>query len=120
MSLSIRIFATLSALILIQGNLFADQWVGHDKVAHFAAGLAVSSATFALLEGYRPGMSPLGKSGISFGSAIGVSLLKEALDLVFNTGEPSYKDLTWGIVGGILGSALILGFDVLLLHSGSR
>lgn len=88
-----------------------DPWLGPDKTLHFSVSAVISSSGYgvaAALEQDRP-------LRLVVGGALGVSagVAKELADLA-GLGHPSWRDLTWDLMG--VATGLLLGFaiDVLL------
>jgi uncharacterized protein YfiM (DUF2279 family) len=93
-----------------------DSWTSADKISHFAYSAAMSSAAVK-------------SHGHVVGAAISLAsgAVKELIDLS-GTGTPSFKDMTWNVVGVVTGAVLPDGFLVvpmnyrngfLLTYSGS-
>ena len=89
----------------------ADNWMGPDKVAHIGVTAGLTSGTYGLLCVYKPDMDMGHRALWAVTAGLGAGLFKEGLDLVFNTGEPSYKDLTMDVVGTATGLIIMLIFD---------
>jgi len=112
-----KLLAVFIVLIPAGNQAFADPWTGRDKAAHFAAGMGISALSAGLIEGWT-GYDRWKTFGISVSAGAGVSLFKEGADLVFNTGDPSYKDLLWGIAGSLVGSLIVIGIETVLTQQG--
>ncbi len=97
--------------VLIAGPAWADHWTGPDKMAHIGVTAGLTAGTYGLLYAYKPGMDMGHRALWAVTAGLGAGLLKEGLDLVFNTGEPSYKDLTMDAVGTATGLIFMLIFD---------
>jgi putative lipoprotein len=86
----------------------ADPWFGRDKVLHFeaAGSLAiVGYAGTAMISTDRPLRAAAGAAlGIGAGAA------KEIWDLDGH-GDPSWRDLTWDVVGATTGVLVAAAFD---------
>ena len=89
----------------------ADSWTGGDKALHFSAGFGLG------VGGYAIGAAGLDERlvGVAFGVMLAAALggAKEGLDAA-GLGEPSVKDFTWTVLGGLLGSGVSVTFDAAL------
>jgi putative lipoprotein len=89
-----------------------DPWLGPDKALHFgvSAGLAAGGYAGAALvfEDEPPRLL------VGGGLALAVGLGKELLDLA-GAGNPSWKDLTWDVLGAATGLALAWAVDHFLI-----
>jgi putative lipoprotein len=85
----------------------SDPWWGPDKVLHFGATAALATGGYAtgalLFEGELP------RFALGAGLGLGAGVAKELWDLS-GRGDPSWKDLTWDVVGtgtGLLASWVV-------------
>jgi putative lipoprotein len=81
-----------------------DPWLGRDKALHFGVSAALAAGGYAagaaLFDG---GYGPPIATGTAV--ALGAGIAKESLDLA-GYGDPSWKDLTWDVVGTAVGVGL--------------
>lgn len=84
-----------------------DDWFGPDKALHFAASVNLS------LTGYAAGMRLTDDRGwrlaTSLGLSLGAGITKEIVDL--GAGDPSWRDLTWDLVGAAVGALTAWAID---------
>ena len=99
------------ALLLIAVPVRADKWTGPDKAAHVGVTAGLTAGVYGVLCAYKPKMDMGHRALWSATAGLSAGLLKEGLDLFFNTGEPSYKDLTMDVVGTATGLIFMLIFD---------
>lgn len=102
------------ALLLTALPVRADKWTGPDKVAHVGVTAGLTAGVYGILYAYKPDMDMGHRVLWSATAGLSAGLLKEGMDLVFNTGEPSYKDLTMDVVGTATGLIFMLIFDFAL------
>jgi putative lipoprotein len=78
----------------------ADPWLGRDKALHFgaSAGLALGAYGTTALITTDPGH----RLGVATGVALGAGIAKEVADR-YTGGDPSWRDLTWDVVGTATG-----------------
>ena len=103
----------VSVVTIVTSPVYADKWTGKDKVLHIAASSGLTIGSYGLLRAYS-GYNMGRRTAIAGAVGLGAGLLKEGLDMIFNTGEPSYKDLTMDVIGTATGLIFIVIFDVLL------
>jgi putative lipoprotein len=88
-----------------------DPWFGKDKALHFAA-----SGTIAV-GGYTLGAFVFDARGhaliLGASLALTAGIAKEALDLT-GFGDPSWRDLTWDVIGTVSGVAFAWAVDLLV------
>ena len=101
-------------LLIIAIPVKADRWTGPDKVAHVGVTAGLTAGVYGILYAYKPNMDMGHLALWSATAGLSAGLLKEGLDLVFNTGEPSYKDLTMDVVGTATGLIFMVIFDFAL------
>jgi putative lipoprotein len=86
-----------------------DPWFGRDKALHFGVSTAIAGT------GY--GLSSLGTQDIririAFGAGAGIlaGAAKELLDLS-GTGDPSWKDFAWDVIGTAVGVGIAISIDL--------
>ena len=105
------IFVLTAGLFFANGIAMADKWTGPDKVAHIGVTAGLTAGTYGLLIGFKPGMDMGHRALWAVTAGFGAGLFKEGLDLAFNTGQPSYKDLTMDLVGTATGLVFMLIMD---------
>jgi putative lipoprotein len=92
-----------------------DPWFGRDKLYHFGATALISAG------GYGVGKLAFGgyAAPAIFGSslALAAGATKELLDMA-GFGDPSWRDITWDVIGTAVGTGLCLSIDA-LVHRGS-
>lgn len=108
----------LAAMVAVPATARAenDPWFSRDKALHFGvSGLIASNGYFAtrLADGNR-GLA----LGIGAGTAIVIGVGKELYDLT-GRGDPSWKDLSWDLVGTGTGLLVAWAFDRLVLGEGA-
>ena len=81
-----------------------DTWFGPGKSQHFAAGFVIGavSSTLAGHTGWTPGSSV----AVGLGAVVVAGAAKETIDLKVTKTCWSWKDLTWELLGGAVGTAL--------------
>ncbi len=101
-------FATTLAFAAPASAADPDPWFGTDKLLHFgvSAGLAGLSYGGASLLWDDVGL----RLGVGASVAVTAGVAKELLDLA-GMGTPSWKDLTWDLLGTAVGLALAFTFD---------
>ena len=88
-----------------------DSWTGDDKLLHFSASAVLAGLGYgvsSLFVSPRPARAATGA-----GAALTFGVGKELYDLS-GYGTPSWRDLTWDVVGTGVGTAIALGVDLLL------
>lgn len=90
-----------------------DPWLSTDKALHFgvSAGLAGLSYGGAALLWDDTGL----RLGVGASVALTAGVAKELWDLAGN-GTPSWKDLTWDLIGTAVGLGLAFGIDWLFFR----
>jgi len=89
-----------------------DPWFGKDKPLHFGASAALAAGGYAgsaLVYDDEPHRLLLGG-----GLALTAGVAKELYDLT-GAGDPSWKDLTWDVLGTAAGLAVTWAIDHFLL-----
>ena len=81
-----------------------DAWFGPDKARHFAASFAIGAAA-STLAGHA-GWSPAGSAALGLGAVATAGAVKETADLNISKTCWSWKDLTWDLIGGAVGTAM--------------
>lgn len=92
-----------------------DPWLGPDKLLHFGASALIAAGGYgvgkATIGGYA-GPAILGSS-----LALAAGATKEILDLA-GLGHPSWRDVTWDVIGTAAATGLCLTIDA-LVHRGA-
>lgn len=90
-----------------------DPWFGHDKALHFGATSALSAG------GYTAGRFVFEDRttalAVGAGIAMGAGIAKELADLA-GAGDPSWRDMTWNVIGTLTGLAFAWTLDKLIEH----
>ena len=96
---------------LISFNVYCqDSWqFSADKQKHFIAGAVPSLVASSVISNINQD-NPKYLKGFIIGASVGsgLNLAKEGFDLL-GFGTPSYQDLTYGVLGSIVGSAVGVG-----------
>jgi putative lipoprotein len=92
-----------------------DPWFGRDKLLHFGVSAAIAAGGYGLGKATIGGYAGPAILGSSLSLAAGAT--KELIDLA-GYGDPSWRDLTWDVVGAAVGTGLCLGIDA-IVHAGS-
>ena len=83
-----------------------DPWFGRDKAEHFAGSAVLAGV--ATLVAANQGLSDGEAAGPALGVTLVVGLGKEAYDANVKKTFWSWRDLTWGVAGGLTGYGLAL------------
>jgi putative lipoprotein len=88
-----------------------DPWFGRDKALHFAAtaSLAVAGYGGAALKT----SDPVARAAVGGTLGLGAGIAKELFDLA-GAGDPSWRDLTWDLVGTATGVLVATAVDYLI------
>ena len=91
-----------------------DPWFGRDKALHFTAtaSLAVAGYGGAALKT----ADPVTRAAIGGTLGLGAGIAKELFDLA-GAGDPSWRDLTWDLVGTASGVLVATTIDYLIRHA---
>lgn len=88
-----------------------DPWLGRDKALHFGATATLS------IGGYTAGRQVCEDRttalAVGAGIAMGAGIAKELADMA-GAGDPSWRDLTWDLVGTVTGLAFAWTIDRLI------
>jgi len=86
-----------------------DPWWGKDKALHFGVSTAIAGAGYGLSSLGTPDI----RVRIAFGAGAGIlaGAAKELLDLS-GTGDPSWKDFTWDVIGTFVGVGIAVSIDL--------
>lgn len=93
-----------------------DPWFGRDKALHFSASTALAMGGYGASALKTP--DPLTRAAVGVTVGLGAGIAKELLDLT-GTGDPSWRDLTWDVVGTATGVLVASAIDY-LIHRASR
>jgi putative lipoprotein len=85
-----------------------DPWFGHDKALHFGASATISAAGYGAGAWLSDDARVRWIAGAGLGLTAGVA--KELWDLAGH-GDPSWRDLTWDVVGTASGLAVAAAID---------
>lgn len=82
-----------------------DPWLGPDKALHFGASAVIAGGGYAV--GVLAFDDYLGPVLLGTGLALGAGAAKETLDAA-GLGHPSFRDLTWDVLGTAVGIGISL------------
>lgn len=91
-----------------------DPWVSADKEKHFVASSGVTGAGYLTASFFTDDVVARAVFAAGLGVAVGGG--KEVLDAA-GLGDPSFKDLTWDLVGTATTVAIAVTFDLALRSS---
>jgi putative lipoprotein len=86
-----------------------DPWLGRDKALHFTASTVMAGSAYGLGVPYTDHLAQRIAFGAGLSLAIGAG--KELFDLA-GFGNPSWKDLTWDVVGTAVGVGIAVTLDL--------
>lgn len=94
-----------------------DPWTGKDKTLHFAVSGGIAAGAYtggAFLFDAR-------RDALIFGGAVALAagIGKEIADLA-GAGDPSWKDITWDVMGTVTGLAIAWSVDLLVRGVGDH
>jgi uncharacterized protein YfiM (DUF2279 family) len=81
----------------------ADSWWGTDKALHFGISVGVAASATAVTALWID--APLERAAIGALSSLTVGVAKELFDSL-GLGQASFRDLTWDLIGSVIGAAL--------------
>lgn len=93
-----------------------DPWLGEDKLLHFSASAVAAGLGYGVSSVFVQPRSTRAIVGASTALSLGIG--KELYDAT-GRGDPSFRDLTWDVIGTAVGVGLSLGIDLLLSHATS-
>jgi len=106
-----RYAATLALVVALVGPtsgcgtaVCKDTWFGPNQARYFAAGF-LGGAVASSLAGHQ-GSSIGGSAGVGIGVVAAGGAVKETIGLAGPKGCWSWKDLTWILLGGAIGTTL--------------
>jgi putative lipoprotein len=108
-------FLRLLAALLLWSCLAAssaradDEWLAPDKGLHFGVSLGIAAGGYGLSSVWLE--QPRYRALAGFSVSLAAGLAKEAWDAAGH-GDPSWRDITWDILGGLSGTALAWGMDL--------
>jgi putative lipoprotein len=87
----------------------ADPWLSRDKALHFGACAGISGASYGLGSLVSQDI----RLRVVFGAGAGIfaGAAKELLDLS-GTGDPSWKDFAWDVLGTVVGVGIAVTIDL--------
>lgn len=112
---SIAVTLTASPFCLAADPVDPDPWFGRDKFLHFGVSAAIAAGGYGLGKATIGGYAGPAILGSSLSLAAGAT--KELIDLA-GYGDPSWRDLTWDVIGTAVGTGLCLGIDA-IVHAAS-
>jgi putative lipoprotein len=94
-----------------------DPWFGADKALHFGASAVIAAGGYGLtaIASDARGVRLLVGGGAALAAGVG----KELYDLA-GYGDPSWRDLTWDVIGTACGLAVAYGIDLALAGVDAR
>ena len=104
-------------LILVASAARGDSWLGADKALHFgfSGALAIGGYTAATSFSDSPGVRVAYGASVALLAGIG----KELWD-ASGYGDPSWRDLTWDVIGTAVGVAICWAIDRFVVPIFSR
>lgn len=81
----------------------ADAWWGSDKALHLGVSIGLAAGATAVTAAWIE--DPLERAVIGAVSSVTIGVAKEFFDGL-GLGEASFRDLTWDLVGSVIGGAL--------------
>lgn len=94
-----------------------DPWLSEDKARHFAVTTALSGGGYGVAALYTD--KRWLRLAVGFGSALAVGAAKEGYDAL-GQGDPSWKDMTWNVLGAATGTLIAWGIDHLVFGDHAR
>ena len=80
-----------------------DPWWGHDKLLHFSVSVGLSGTAYLGTSFLTP--KEIHRATIAETVAFSAGIAKEVYDK-FNHGDPSFRDLTWDLIGSTTGTVV--------------
>lgn len=81
----------------------ADTWWGTDKALHLGVSVGLSAGATAVTAAWIE--APLQRAAVGVVSSFTLGVAKELLDGL-GLGEASFRDLTWDLIGSVIGASL--------------
>jgi len=91
-------FVAISAL-----PAHADSWWGTDKALHLGVSVGLAASATAVTAAWIE--DPLERAAIGVVSSLTLGVAKELFDGL-GLGEASFRDLTWDLIGSVIGASL--------------
>jgi putative lipoprotein len=90
-----------------------DPWLSRDKALHFGVSAGIGGGSYGLTALWTDDL----RVRIALGACTGIVVggLKEIADAA-GTGDPSWKDFTWDVIGTAVGVGIALSIDLLVRH----
>jgi putative lipoprotein len=107
-------FACLTASAAPARASDPDPWFGSDKALHFTISAGIAGAGYGLTTAFAEDRWKAWAVG--GGAALAAGALKEGIDAT-GSGDPSWKDFTWDVIGAAVGLAVAWGVDA-VVHGG--
>lgn len=104
----------LSCATISRARADDDPWIAPDKGLHFGVSLGLAAGGYGLSSVWIE--QPRYRALLGFSFALSLGLAKEAWDAAGH-GDPSMRDVTWDILGGLTGTALAWGVDLAVKRS---
>jgi putative lipoprotein len=93
-----------------------DPWFGEDKLLHFSASAVAAGLGYGVSSVFVEPRRTRALIGATTALSLGIG--KELYDAT-GRGDPSFRDLTWDVIGTAVGVSLSLGLDLLLARATS-
>jgi putative lipoprotein len=91
-----------------------DPWWGPDKALHYGASAAIAGVAYAVSTQFFDTVPA--RAAFAAGVALAAGVLKETLDAA-GLGDPSFRDLTWDVIGTACGVTVAISVDAALRPS---
>ncbi len=111
MALRVLLLSLLLSCAALSRARADDAWFAPDKGLHFGVSLGLAAGGYALSSVWLS--PPRYRALVGFSFALSMGLAKEVWDAAGH-GDPSGRDVTWDILGGLTGTALAWGVDLAL------
>lgn len=85
-----------------------DPWWGPDKALHFGVSAGLAGGAYGLASPLVGGYGE--RLAIGSGVALTAGITKELIDLS-GAGDPSWRDLTWDLIGTVVGVSIAFSID---------
>ena len=97
--------ARLTMILLLFSALpvRADTWWGSDKALHLGVSVGLAAGATAVTAAWIE--DPLERAAIGVVSSLSLGVAKELFDGL-GLGEASFRDLTWDLIGSVVGASL--------------
>lgn len=111
MTLRVLLLSLLLSCAGVSSVRAEDAWLAPDKGLHFGVSLGLAAGGYGLSSLFLA--PPRYRALVGFSFALSLGVAKEAWDAAGH-GDPSWRDVTWDILGGLTGTALAWGVDLAL------